>query len=190
MRATTDASGAFEVALAPGPWTLTILAPGYLEQTRRLTVRAVPPPSIEIALVPKARFCEHLEVKASPAAPAQPGALPVRPSSVLTVAGGLDNIFHVIQTLPGVVATDEIGSRLSVRGGSPDENLTIMDGVEIHNPYRLFGLTSAFNPETVARFEFSASGFGVSHGDRLSSLLVVENRDGDATSGAVRVLRR
>ncbi|HEV7498457.1 MAG TPA: TonB-dependent receptor, partial [Vicinamibacteria bacterium] len=182
-RVITDGSGAFEVALRPGPWTLTILAPGYLDQTRRLTVGTVTPPSIDIALVPKARFSEHLEVKASPAAPAEPGALPVTPERVLTVAGGLDNIFHVIQTLPGVVATDELGSRISVRGGSPDENLTIMDGVEIHNPYRLFGLTSAFNPETVARFDFSASGFGVSHGDRLSSLLVVENRDGDGKKG-------
>ena len=109
-RATTDAGGAFEVALAPGPWTLTILAPGYLEQTRRLTVGAVPPTSIDIALVPKARFSEHLEVKASPAAPAPPGALPVTPERVLTVAGGLDNIFHVIQTLPGVVATDELAA--------------------------------------------------------------------------------
>ncbi len=58
------------------------------------------------------------------------------------------------------MATDELGSRISVRGGSPDENLTIMDGVEIHNPYRLFGLTSAFNPETVARFDFSPGGSG------------------------------
>jgi hypothetical protein len=181
-RVTTDGNGAFEIALARGPWTLTIVAPAYLEQARRLTVGAVPPPPIEIALVPKARFSEHLEVKAAPP-PAQPGALPVTPERVLTVAGGLDNIFHVIQTLPGVVATDELGSRISVRGGSPDENLTIMDGVEIHNPYRLFGLTSAFNPETVARFDFSPSGFGVSHGDRLSSLLVVENRDGDGTRG-------
>ena len=182
-RATTDGGGAFELALAPGPWTLTIVAPGYLDQTRRFTVGAVPPPPIDIALVPKARFSEHVEVKASPAAPPEPGALAVTPDRVLTVAGGLDNIFHAIQTLPGVVATDELGSRISVRGGSPDENLTIMDGVEIHNPYRLFGLTSAFNPETVARFDFSASGFGVSHGDRLSSLLVVENRDGDAKKG-------
>jgi len=177
-RATTDATGAFDLTLTPGTWTLTVTAAGYVDQTRPLTLSARSPAPLEIALVPKARFAEHVEVKASPP-PDEPGSLPVAPERVLTVAGGLDNIFHVIQTLPGVVATDELGSRISVRGGSPDENLTIMDGVEIHNPYRLFGLTSAFNPETVSRFEFSAGGFGVSHGDRLSSLLVVDNRDGD-----------
>jgi hypothetical protein len=53
-----------------------------------------------------------------------------------------------------------------------------MDGVEIHDPYRLYGLTSAFNPETISRFELATGGFSVKFGDRLSSLLVVENREG------------
>ena len=66
-----------------------------------------------------------------------------------------------------------------MRGGGPDQNLTVMDGVEIHNPYRLFGLTSAFNPETIRTFELSTGAFAARYGDRLSSLLVVENRDGD-----------
>jgi hypothetical protein len=179
-RTRTDARGAFRIALPRGWWTLTVGGPNHLDQTRRVAVGEEPIAPIEIALVPKARFSEHVDVSALGVRAADPAALPVRPDQVLAVAGSLDNIFHVIQTLPGVNATDEIGSRLSVRGGSPDENLTIMDGVEIHNPYRLLGLTSAFNPETVERFEFSPGGFGVRHGDRLSSLLVVENRDGNA----------
>lgn len=68
----------------------------------------------------------------------------------------VDNIFRALQTLPGIAATEEFGSRLAVQGGTPDQNLTIMDGVEIHNPYRLLGLTRAFNPETVEKFELSA----------------------------------
>ena len=119
---------------------------------------------------------------AEPAAD-QPAVLPLRPRQVLTVAGAADNVFRVLQTLPGVAATEEFGSRLSVRGGTPDQNLTVMDGVEIHNPYRLFGLTSAFNPETVERFELTAGGFGAKYGDRLSSLLVVENRPGTRERG-------
>ena len=75
----------------------------------------------------------------------------------------------------------------SVRGGSPDQNLTMMDGVEIHDPYRLFGLTSAFNPETIQRFELATGGFSVKYGDRLSSLLVVENREGSAGEGLERL---
>ena len=83
------------------------------------------------------------------APPEGPASIPLRPTQVLSTAGSLDNPFRTLQTLPGVAGTDEFGSKLSVRGGAPDQNLTLMDGVEIHNPYRLFGLTSAFNPETV-----------------------------------------
>ena len=95
-----------------------------------------------------------------------------------TVAGAGENVFKVLQTLPGVNAANDFDGRLSVRGGGPDQNLTIMDGVEIHDPYRLFGLTSAFNPETVANFELTAGGFSAKYGDRLSSILLIENRAG------------
>jgi hypothetical protein len=125
------------------------------------------------------RFEETVEVVAEgPTGAENPAELPVRPVSVMAVAGAADNVFRTLQALPGIAATTEFDSRISVRGGSPDENLTIMDGVEIHNPYRLFGLTSAFNPETVRSFDLYAGAFSAKYGDRLSSLLVVENRPG------------
>ena len=128
---------------------------------------------------PPKRFEEKIDVLAeSPTEKDAPAELPVRPAEVMAVAGAADNVFRALQTLPGVAATTEFDSRLSVRGGSPDENLTIMDGIEIHNPYRLFGLTSAFNPETVRSFDLYAGAFSAKYGDRLSSLLVVENRQG------------
>ena len=133
-RAETDAQGAFEILLPGGRGTLAIAAAGYVEQTYRVPPGPAPPSLLEITLVPKARFAESVDVQAAAPRPTSPDVLPVSAAQVMTVAGSLDNIFRVIQTLPGVVATDEVGSRLSVRGGSPDENLTIMDGVEIHNP--------------------------------------------------------
>ena len=113
-------------------------------------------------------------------APAPPQVV-LAPAAVQRVAGAGDNVFHALQTLPGVSATEDWGSRLSVRGGGPDQNLTVMDGVEIHNPYRLFGITSAFNPEITDRFELTAGGFGAKYGDRLSSILLVDNRQGTTT---------
>jgi hypothetical protein len=127
----------------------------------------------------KKRYEEEVEVVAEgPKETQAPAELAVRPTAVMAIAGAADNVFRTLQTLPGIAATTEFDSRISVRGGSPDENLTIMDGVEIHNPYRLFGLTSAFNPETVRSFDLFAGAFSSKYGDRLSSLLVVENRPG------------
>jgi hypothetical protein len=175
----TDSSGRFEIAIPAAQARLTVSAPGYQDATVELGEATT---GLEVLLSARVRFREQLDVTAEET-PDQAAVLPVRPRQVLTVAGALDNVYRVLQTLPGVAATEEFGSRLSVRGGTPDQNLTVMDGVEIHNPYRLFGLTSAFNPETVERFELTAGGFPAKYGDRLSSLLIVDNRPGAPDRG-------
>jgi hypothetical protein len=177
--ATTDAQGRFALELAPGSWILEAAADGYAPATLKVEAQAGGRTVAEILLVPRAAFHEQVDVVAgADVADERPATTAVRPSEVIAVAGGGENIFRTLQTLPGVVGTDEFSSRLSVRGGGPDQNLTVMDGVEIHNPYRLYGFASAFNPETVERFDLTAGAFSARYGDRLSSLLVVENRAG------------
>jgi TonB-dependent Receptor Plug Domain len=175
----TSADGSFSLSLASRPTTISVTLVGYLPQTV-----AADNADITVSLVPAVRFQDQAEVAglAQPS-PDAPSTLALRPTQVLQAAGALDNIFRVLHTLPGVSATEEFGSRLSVRGGGPDENLTVMDGVEISNPYRLLGLVSAFNPETVESFSLDTGGFSVSHGDRLSSLLIVHNRGGTESQG-------
>ena len=138
---------------------------------------------------PAPRFEERIHVidDASASATSGPRSVTLRPLDVRDFAGGFENVFRALTALPGVTGTDELGSRIAVRGGAPDQNLTMMDGIEIHNPFRLIvpsedlalvGLASAFNPDTVERVEFFPGAFDVPYGDRLSSLLVVKNRDG------------
>ncbi len=177
-RVLSNQDGTFSFGLPPGAWTLEVTHPDYLDSTVTIDVSEEGFPGLEILLLPPPRYMETVEVRASLPRPESPSSNPVAPREVFEVAGSIDNIYRTLDTLPGVAATEDFGSRLSVRGGSPDQNLTIMDGVEIHNPYRLFGITSAFNPETVENFELTAGGFSAKYGDRLSSLLVVDNRMG------------
>ena len=180
--AVTDALGRFTIRRGPPPYRFILKAPGQEAVVR--PVSEVESLSTVILLVdPPLRREERVEVFGVPEDDPAPASIPIRPQQVLQVAGAVDNIFRALQTLPGVAATDEFGSRLAVRAGTPDQNLTLMDGVEIHNPYRLFGLTSAFNPETVEKFELSAGAFSARYGDRLSSILLVENRDGARDRG-------
>jgi hypothetical protein len=177
----TDGEGRFQFELSAGHWEVEVRAHDYAPRKVVFDVSAQGIAPIEIQLIPGEGFQERLEVTAPTPGLEGPAAIPLRPAQVLSTAGSLDNPFRTLQTLPGVAGTDEFGSKLSVRGGAPDQNLTVMDGVEIHNPYRLFGLTSAFNPETVGRFDLLAGGFGAKYGDRLSAVVVVENRDGNAS---------
>lgn len=179
VRTVTGDDGGFSIELPPGTWVLTISAPNYLDQTVSVEVGEGSLRELEVSLFPMSEFSETVEVRAVRPRRQEPSAVEVDPQEVMRVAGSLDNIFRTVQTLPGVAATEDFGSRLSVRGGEPDQNLTVMDGVEVSNPYRLFGLTSAFNPETISHFELTAGGFSAKYGDRLSSILIVENRSGD-----------
>lgn len=184
--AVTDAEGAFSISLPAGAPGLTFVAEGYFEASAPLPPEGAAAP-MSVRMLPR-RITEEVEVTAAAPGLARPSATVVPPAEVLEVAGTADNIFRALSTLPGVAATEDFGSRLAVRGGTPDQNLTLMDGVEIHNPYRLFGLVSAFNPETVESFSLSAGGFGAAYGDRLSSLLIVENRPGRSNLSATSSL--
>ena len=175
---TCGPDGRFTITLAPGETTLRIAAPGYLDTAVTLEPAAVSAGAELQILLFRNTFAETVRVTPPVQAPERPSATPIAATEVLEVAGAIDNVFRTLDTLPGVASTGDFGSRLAVRGGTPDQNLTLMDGVEIHNPYRLFGLVSAFNPETVDRFELTAGGFGAAYGDRLSSILTVDNRAG------------
>jgi hypothetical protein len=178
----TDALGQFSLRKNAPPYRLVLKRPGQEGEARTVT-EADSLNAVVLLLDPPVKREERVEVVGVRKDDPSPSSIPLRPQQVLQVAGAVDNVFRALQTLPGVAATEEFSSRLAVRGGTPDQNLTVMDGVEIHNPYRLFGLTSAFNPETVGKFELSAGAFSARYGDRLSSILLIENRDGVTDQG-------
>lgn len=181
-RSVTDQAGRFTLRVSAGETAVEVVAPGYFPLSTTLDTRSADVLNAELALALDTGFATSVDVVA-PSPVAAPATAVVPPVQVLRTPGALDNVYRTLQTLPGVAATEEFGSRLAVRGGSPDQNLTMMDGVEIHDPYRLFGLTSAFNPETIQRFELATGGFSVKYGDRLSSVLLIENRDGTSGQG-------
>ena len=177
-QAVTDVDGRFTLTARPAPVQLEATLDGFYTLTTPLDLTGQDSTNLELLLVPRSSFESSVDVVAVAPPTTAPSAVTVAPAEVLRTPGSLDNVFRTLQTLPGVSAADEFGSRMAVRGGAPDQNLTMMDGVEIHDPYRLFGLTSAFNPELIKNFELATGGFSVKYGDRLSSLLVVENREG------------
>ena len=179
--------GSFLAKLSPGTWAIHITASGYLEVSIDLAVEDRPLPTLEIRMR-RLFLNEEVSVIATGDEETRASALNVRPQDVFDVAGSLDNVFRTLHLLPGVAAPEDYGGRLSVRGGGPDQNLTVMDGIEVHNPYRIFGLISAFNPETVDRFELTAGGFSAAYGDRLSSLLVVDSRAGNPSFGGMATM--
>ena len=99
--------------------------------------------------------------------------------------GSAGDVSRMLQVLPGVgMATDQRND-LIVRGGSPGEHLTVVDNIEIPNINHFptqgasGGVIGLLNTDLIADVSFSAGGFRVEHGDRLSSVMVVTQREGN-----------
>lgn len=104
--------------------------------------------------------------------------LPVEYLPRLPMLGGESDILRTLQLLPGVQQVSEISSGLYVRGGSPDQNLTLLDEVVIYNPTHLAGFLSTFNSDAVKSIELIKGAFPAKYGGRLSSVLDLTMREG------------
>ncbi len=110
-----------------------------------------------------------------------------RPASKLSGASG--SFENILKVLPGVHSSNELSSQYSVRGGSFDENLVYVNGVEIYRPMltrtgQQEGL-SFINPQLVSSVEFSTGGFGAEFGDKMSSVLNVGYKNPNSFGGSV-----
>ncbi|MCL2727902.1 MAG: carboxypeptidase-like regulatory domain-containing protein, partial [Bacteroidales bacterium] len=96
-----------------------------------------------------------------------------------TVFGEAD-VLKVVLTLPGVKTVGESSGGFNVRGGATDQNLILFNGGTLYNPTHLFGLFSAFNPDVVSDIELYKSTIPAKYGGRISSVLEVNNRQGNS----------
>jgi hypothetical protein len=90
-----------------------------------------------------------------------------------------------LTTLPGVSTVGELASGFNVRGGESGQNLVLQDGAIIYNPSHLFGFFSAFNPDMVSNVTLYKGGGPANFGSRISSVLDVSLRNGDAGKHSV-----
>lgn len=94
-----------------------------------------------------------------------------------SLSGEVD-LFKVLQLLPGVKTASEISNGLYIRGGSPDQTLTLLDGVIIYNPAHLGNLASTFNSNALRDIKLIKGAFPAEYGGRLSSVLDLKLRSG------------
>lgn len=93
--------------------------------------------------------------------------------------GGESDLFRSLQYLPGILTSSQISSGLFVRGGSPDQNLILLDNMTVYNPSHLFGFISTFNTEAIKDVELIKGGFPAEYGGRISSVLNVTQKEGN-----------
>jgi hypothetical protein len=96
-----------------------------------------------------------------------------------TVLLGEGDLLKTIQLLPGVKNGNEGFAGIYIRGGTPDQNLLLLDGVPVYNVNHLFGFLSTFNTDIVRDAVLYKGGIPARYGDRLSSVIDISLRDGN-----------
>ena len=98
-------------------------------------------------------------------------------SKLPTLSGEVD-LFKSLELLPGINKASEISSGLYIRGGSPDQTLTLVDGVIVYNPAHLGNIASTFNTSAISDVKLIKGAFPAEYGGRLSSVLDIKLRSG------------
>lgn len=92
---------------------------------------------------------------------------------------GETDAMRVLALTPGVQGGAEGNTGLHVRGGSPDQNLLLLDGTVVYNAAHLFGFLSVFNPDAIKNVKLIREGFPAQYGGRLSSIVEVSMKEGN-----------
>ena len=117
--------------------------------------------------------------------------VPIEQIKTIPALLGEVDIIKAIQLLPGVQSSEGT-SGFYVRGGGPDQNLILLDGVPVYNASHLGGIFSVFNADAIKSVRLTKGGFPARFGGRLSSVLQIDMKEGnskefkgDATIGLI-----
>ena len=88
------------------------------------------------------------------------------------------DLFRLLQLLPGVNKASELSNGLYVRGGSPDQTLTLVDGAIVYNPSHIGNIASTFNSNAIRDIKLIKGAFPAEYGGRLSSVLDIKLKSG------------
>jgi outer membrane receptor protein involved in Fe transport len=168
--------------LAPGPYTITVRAAGFLPERQTSTIAAGATATLFLELVEAAARLDEIVVTASRydiESRAQPSTADFSREDIENFLALGDDALRVAQRLPGV-ANNGFSARPYIRGGAPDEVAVFLDGVRLVEPYHLRDFQSVFSAidqRIVENVAVHAGGFPAQYGDALSGLMVVEPRE-------------
>ncbi len=105
--------------------------------------------------------------------------IPIQQIKQMPALFGETDVLKALQLLPGVSGGLEGTSGFYVRGGSPDQNLILLDGVPVYNASHVGGIFSTFNADAVKDVRLTTGGFPARFGGRLSSILEITMKEGN-----------
>ena len=184
LGAYTNKQGYFTITdIPPGDYTVSVSFIGYIKSIKKIKLKANSSLRETFKLDPSTVSTGEVEVEASREIEKREISIskidiPIQQIKKIRI-GGESDVFRSLQFLPGILTSSQLSSGLYVRGGSPDQNLILLDGSIVYNPTHLFGFISTFNSDAIKDVELIKGGFPAEYGGRLSAVLNITQKDGN-----------
>ncbi len=180
----TDGDGGFAfVGLLPGRYVLQASFLGYESRTDTLQIGFGDRIELALRLVPEQTELGAVTVETtattSTSSPAGLIQITAADLAVVPSPGLSGDLVNVLNIQPGITTLGDRGGQLYIRGGTPTQNLVLVDGMRLFQPFHIVGFYSAFPAEIVQRADVYAGGFGARFGGRISSVIDVTTRNGN-----------
>ncbi len=175
--------GFYSLTLPSGKHDLTISYIGF--ESQQTTINLTNDIEQTIVLKPQTEQLDEVvvtsESKLQESKVTQMSTVRLNPKIVEDVPAllGEKDVLKTLQLLPGISGGTEGSSGFFVRGGTPDQNLIILDDAVVYNSNHLFGFFSVFNGDAIKSVEAFKGGFPARFGGRLSSVIKIDMKDGN-----------
>jgi len=183
-----DVKGFYQLELPEGTYRLRVRADGY---------KPIDQGGVEVHHDLRKDFYLEREgfnlpevlVSAEKTSKAQVSRETLSKEELASVPGTGGDVLRALQALPGVNVAGDFSDALLIRGAGPLDNLYLLDGIPLIFPFHFGGLLSTLNSDLIQKVDFSAGGFGPSHGSYYGGLIEVAQRAprGDRWGGRVEV---
>lgn len=176
--------GFFSVSLPKGTYKIVIRYIGYQQEIA--TYELTNDKTINFELRPVTQSIQGVEITADRKdenvrkAEMSSIKMDIKKIKKIPALFGEVDILKSIQLLPGIQSAAEGTSGFSVRGGSPDQNLILLDEATVYNPSHLLGFFSVFNNDAIKDIQIYKGDIPAMYGGRLSSLLEVRMKEGNS----------
>jgi hypothetical protein len=181
---TTDANGKFSLTLPQGNDTLRCRFVGYKPLEIPLSVNSSIHLSINLFAMDV--YLQDVTVYANPdndeLSQKEVTALSLQSETIGKITGIMPDVLRSVQMLPGVSSDNELSAKFNVHGGDANENLVLIDGTQVYDPYHIKEVSNVsigiFNVDMIEKMDLMTGGFSARYGDRMSSVVDIEYREG------------
>jgi hypothetical protein len=191
--ATTDDNGKFKINVPVGSYSLKFSYIGYTQLVKTdIVVQSGKETFVNVKMTQSSVQMNEITVRSDYFDKSMQvnnlATISLSPEEIRRSPGSMQDFQRILQGMPGVSFSNDQNNELLVRGGSPNENLTILDEMELHstnhypNEYNSGGPINMVNVDLIEDIKFSTGGFISKFGDKLSSVMEITSREGTRNS--------